>query len=69
MEEVTNRSKDLVQKSRKQFCKCNLLLGNLRQVRTGTCYADMMWTNLIPAGSFIANSSEPNNDLIHISSS
>jgi hypothetical protein len=69
MEEVTDMSKDLVQKSRKQFYKFNLLLEKLREARTGTCYADMMWTNLTPADSFITNSSEPNNDLIHISSS
>jgi hypothetical protein len=70
MEDVTNRFKDLVQKSRKQFLKFSLrvLLGKLRQTRTGTCYADMMWTNLIPADSFITNSSETNNELIHISS-
>jgi len=44
MEDVTNRFKDLVQKSRKQFLKFSLrvLLGKLRQTRTGTCYADMM---------------------------
>jgi len=61
MEEVTNRFKDLVQKSRKQFLKFSLrvLLGELRQARTGTCYADMMCTNLIPADRFITNSSEP----------
>jgi len=41
MEEVTNRSKELVQKSRQQFCKFSLLLGKLRQARTGTCCADM----------------------------
>jgi len=69
MEEVTNKSKDLVQKSRKQFCKFNLLVGKLRQARTGTCYADMMLKNVIPADGFITNSSEPNNDLIHSSCS